>query len=41
MAYSWNGNTSYLNASINAFEMVAKFHVQVRQYLELYIHAGA
>jgi DUF1680 family protein len=29
MAYSWNGNASYLNASINAFEMVDKFRVQM------------
>eukprot|EP00035_Acanthoeca_spectabilis_P029756 m.475363 g.475363 ORF g.475363 m.475363 type:complete len:782 (-) comp38181_c0_seq1:62-2407(-) len=29
MAYSWNGNSSYLQASVNAFEMLELFHVQV------------
>jgi hypothetical protein len=28
-AYSWNGNKSYLNTSLNAFRMVEMFDVQV------------
>ncbi len=29
VADSWNGNTSYLNASLTAFQMLDKFDVQV------------
>jgi hypothetical protein len=29
MAYSWNGNESYLNASLTAFKMLDRFDVQV------------
>ena len=29
MAYSWNGNVSYLNASLTAFKMLDRFDVQV------------
>lgn len=29
MAYSWNGNESYLNTSINAFNMMVQFDLQV------------
>jgi len=29
MAYSWNGNSSYLRASVNAFDMAAQYDVQV------------
>ena len=29
MAYSWNGNASYLNASLTAFKMLDRFDVQV------------
>jgi hypothetical protein len=31
MAYSWNGNASYLNTSLNAFNMMVKFDLQVRE----------
>ena len=29
MAYSWNGNASYLNASLTAFKMLDMYDVQV------------
>ena len=29
LAYSWNGNASYLNTSLNAWRMLDKFEVQV------------
>jgi len=38
MAYSWNGNSSYLQASVNAFEMVARFHVQVHGVISAVRH---
>ena len=30
MAYSWNGDKSYLNTSLNAFKMMVEFDLQVR-----------